>query len=79
MFRGGGAHPPGMGPHRVVMSRGDRVLTPPRTWDIRGVYSSPPDMGSGIQWDTVSKRAVCILLECNLVGNYVYKNNDAIS
>ena len=37
----------------------------PQGW--RGGYS-PPIHGPGILQDTVDKRAVCILLECFLVG-----------
>ena len=40
---------------------------PPSDMGPQGVLT--PSLRQGIQWDMVGKRAVCILLECLLVGD----------
>ena len=54
------------------MSRG-MGTHPPRTWDVRGV--SNHRLRHGIRLDMVSKQALCILLECFVVGHHFTNNS----
>ena len=55
------------------MSRGMGTNPPPRTWDVRGV--SNHRFRHGIRLDMVSKQALCILLECFVVGHHFTNNS----
>ena len=49
-----------------VISR-ERALLTPQTWDLEGWGGGTQPDRHGIQWDTVNKRTVRILLECFLL------------
>ena len=72
-LQGVSTHPPDMGPQEGRYVQGNGYSSPPRTWDVRGV--SNHCLRHGIRLDMVSKQALCILLECFVVGHHFTNNS----